>query len=80
MNYANLLRDSFESIEDYRKIVLLLFLIQYDKNLLNEIGFSKNDFNRLSSEFKNILIAQHEEDMEYIKKQEESNNENFLDK
>ena len=64
MNYANYFRDLFESIEGYRKLVLLKFLIQKDKNLLKEIGFSKNDFNRLSFEFKNILIKQHEEYMD----------------
>ena len=30
-----------ESIHDYKKIVLLVFLIQNDKNLLHGIGFSK---------------------------------------
>ena len=43
MNYENYFRDIFESITDYRKIVLLLFLIQNYKNLITEIGFSKND-------------------------------------
>ena len=41
MNNTNYFKDLFESIPDYRKIVLLIFLIQIDKNLLNEIGFSK---------------------------------------
>ena len=31
MNYENYFRDMFESITDYRKIVLLIFLIQNDK-------------------------------------------------
>ena len=48
MNNINYFKDIFESIPDYRKIVLLIFLIQNDKNLLKEIGFSKNDINRLS--------------------------------
>ena len=48
MNNANYFRDLFESITDYRKIVLLIFLIQYDKNLVKEIGFSKNDINLLN--------------------------------
>ena len=58
MNYF---KDLFESIPDYRKIVLLMFLIKDDKNLLKEIGFSKSDINLLSLEFKNILLEQHEE-------------------
>ena len=35
----------FESIPDYRKIVLLKFLIKDNKNLLNGNGFSKSDIN-----------------------------------
>ena len=41
MNNVNYFKDMFESIPDYRKIVLLIFLIQNDKNLLKEICFSK---------------------------------------
>ena len=44
----NYFRELFESIPDYKKIVLLIFLIQNDKNLLKEIGFSKNDINLLN--------------------------------
>ena len=56
MNNINYFKDLFESILDYRKIILLIFLIQNDKNSLPEIGFNKNDINRLSIEFKNILL------------------------
>ena len=72
--------DLFESITEYRKIVLLIFLIQNDKKLLKEIGFSKNDINRLSLEFRNILIEQHEEYLDYVKDQEESIIERILNK
>ena len=48
MNYENYFKDLFESIEDYRKIVLLIFLIKNDKNLLLEIGFSERDINHLN--------------------------------
>ena len=46
MNHENssYFEDMFESITDYRKIVLLIFLIQNDENLLKEIGFSKIGF------------------------------------
>ena len=47
----NYFKDIFESIHDYRKIVLLMFLIQNDKNLLKEIGFNQNDINLLNLEF-----------------------------
>ena len=70
----------FESIPDYRKIVLLIFLIQNDENLLKEIGFSKSDINLLNLVFKKILIEQHEDYLDYIKNEEESNIEKILNK
>ena len=48
MNYENYFKQFFESIEDYRKIVILMFIIQNDKNLLHENGFSAHDVNRLN--------------------------------
>ena len=77
MNYF---KDIFESIIDYKKIVLLIFLIKNDKNLLKEIGFSKNDINLLNLEFKNILLEGFEDYLDYIKDQEESILEKFLNK
>ena len=70
----------FESIHDYNKLVLLLFLIQNDKNLLKETGFTKNDISLLNLEFKNILIEGHEDFLSYIKNQEESKIEKILNK
>ena len=80
MNNVNYFKDIFESIQDYKKIVLLIFLIQNDKNLLKEIGFSKNDINLLNLEFKNILTEQNEDFLSYIKNQEESILEKFLNR
>ena len=54
------------------KKVLIFFFIQNDKNLLKEIGFSKNDINLLNLEFKNKLIEQQEAYLNYIKNAEES--------
>ena len=51
MNNVNCFTDLFESIPGYKKIVLIIFLFQNDKNLLKEVGFSKNDINRLSIDF-----------------------------
>ena len=70
----------FESIPDYRKIVLLIFLIQNDKNLSKEIGFSKNDINPLNLEFKNFLIEGYEEYLNYVENIEESAIEKFFNK
>ena len=80
MNYENYFRDIFNSITDYRKIVLLKFLIRNDKNLLKEIGFDKNDINSLNLEFKNILLEEYEIYLDYIKAQEESILDKFLNK
>ena len=67
MNNVNYFKDLFESIPDYRKIVLLMFLIKDDNNLLKEVGFSKNDINLLSLEFKNILLEEFENYLDYKK-------------
>ena len=77
MNNENYFKDIFESIHDYKNIVLLIFLIQNDKNLLHEVGFSQHDFNRLSIEFKNILLEEFEDYLSYIKNEEESALEKF---
>ena len=62
----------FESITDYRKIVLLICLIQKDKNFVKEIGFSKNDNNLLNLELKNTLKEGQKEYLDYVKTIEES--------
>ena len=80
MDNENYFKDIFESIHDYKKIVLLIFLIQNDKNLLKEIEFSENDINLLNLEFKKILLEEFEEYLSYIKNEEESILEKFLNK
>ena len=80
MNNSNYFKDKFKSIPDDRKIVLLIFLSQNDKNLLNEIGFSKNDINNLNLEFENILLEEYEDYLDYIKNEEESIIEKILNK
>ena len=76
----NYFRELLKSIPYYNKMVLLIFLIQNDKNLLKEIGFRKNDINLLNLEFKNILMQEFEDYLSYIKNEEESVLENFLNK
>ena len=80
MENSNCFKEFFESISDKRKIVLLIFSIQSKKNLLTEIGFNKNNINRLNLEFKNILIEQHEEHLDYVRTEEKSVIEKFLNK
>ena len=80
MNHVNYSEDLFESVSDYRKIVLLILLIQNDKNLLREIDFSERHINRLPVECKDILLYQHENYMKYVKNEEESIVERFMNK
>ena len=80
MDNSNYFKDLFETITNYRKKVVIIFLIQNDKNSLKEIGFSKNDINSLNLEFKNILLEQHENYLDCIKDKEESILEKFLNK
>ena len=80
MGNAFYFRDFFESIMDYRKNVLLIFLFQNDKDLLREFGFSECDIKCLNLEFKNFLIKQHEEYLDYVKNEEESIFEKLLNR
>ena len=78
INYGNYFTDKFESIPDYRKTVLLIFIFQNDDDLVRECGFLKSDINRLNKEFKNILMEQNEEYLDHTKREEESIIEKIL--
>ena len=80
MGNVNYFKDFFESIPDYKNIVLLMFLIKNDVNFLNECGFLKGDINFLYKEFKNILLELNEDYLDHIKNQEESIIEKILNK
>ena len=54
-------KDLFESMFDYRKNVILMFLFKNDDDLLTECCYIKNDYKSLYKEFKNILIEQNED-------------------
>ena len=60
------------------RYVWLIYFGKYDKTLLREIGLSEGDINRLNLDFRNVLIEQHEEYLDYIKNEEESVVEKFL--
>ena len=51
MNNVNFFTDLFESIPDYKKIVLLMFLCKNDVSFLYECGFLKGDINFLYKKF-----------------------------
>ena len=79
MDHVTYFKDIFESKPEYRKIVLLMFLIKKDVDLLIECGFL--NINRLCLDFENFLLEQNEDYLDSIKKNEtESIVERFLDK
>ena len=80
MDNVNYFKDLFESIADYKKLVILIFLIKNDVNFLYESGFLKNNVNFLNKQFKNILLELNEDYFDHIKNQEESILERFLNK
>ena len=80
MNEEDYIKDLFDSIPDYRKIVLLMFLIKNDNDLLHEIGFGERDINHIKSNFKNVILEQIYEYYSYIKNKEESIIEKFINK
>ena len=80
MNYENFFKDLFESIPDFRKVVLLLHLIQNDDDLLKECGILKSDIIRLRKVDKTILIEEIEEHLDYINNEQESVFEIFSNK
>ena len=72
MGHVKYFKDLFDSIQDYRNIVLLMFLIKNEVALLHERGFSKINIVRLCKEFNKILNEQIEEYLDYIRNEEES--------
>ena len=79
MDNVNYFKEMFESIPDYKKIVLLMFLIRNDIIFLYESGFLKGDINSLYKELKNILLELNEDCLDYIKNEEEAIIEKILD-
>ena len=78
MDNVNCFKDLFKSIPDYKKIVLLMFVIKKDVNFLYECGFLKGEINFLYKEFKKILLQLNEEYFDHIKNEEEAVLEKFL--
>ena len=77
MDNVNYFKEMFQSIPDYKKIVLLMFLIKNDANFLYECGFLKGDINFLYKEIKNILLELNENYLDHIKNEEEAISEIF---
>ena len=67
MNTVNYFKDLIESIPNYKKIVLTMFLIKNDVNFLYECGFIKGDINFLYKELKIVLLELNEDYLDQIK-------------
>ena len=80
MNNINYFKELFESIPDYKKIVLLMFLNKNDVIFLYESGFLRGDINFLYKEFENLLLELNEDYLDYFKNQEEALIEKILNK
>ena len=73
-------KDLFESVSEYRKLLLMIFLIKIDTDFLTECRLLKNGIIRFRSKFLNLIIEQYEEHLNYIENQEESTIEKILNK
>ena len=56
-----ILRNNLNQYQIIERLFFIIFLIQSNKDLFGEIGFSKNDIIRLKLECKDILKEHHEE-------------------
>ena len=80
MDYAMVFKNMFESIPEFRKIVLLLFLVKIDVGLITECGFLKTDFICLCEKFNLTSLEQNKDYLGYKKSEKESFVEKILDK
>ena len=67
---TNDFKDLFETIPDYRTVVLLMPLINSGVQIVHECRLLKNHNNPLCLEFRKILFEQNEEDLNCIRKEE----------
>ena len=75
----NYFKDLLESIHDYRKIILLCFIIKQDINILKEFGMSEDFVNKLYKEFKNTAEKELDNYNSHLKNLEEAIIEKILD-
>ena len=71
-------KDMFESIPNYRKIILLCFIIKRDDVLLREFGLSDDFIKKLYDDCKQIMISDMDQYFSHIKNLEESIIEKIL--
>ena len=80
MDQSSYFNDLFKSVPDYRKVVLITFLIKNDVDLLKDCVFLKSVINRLFKKFRKVLMEKNEQNLDHIKNEEESILENNSNK
>ena len=78
MEDINYFKDILESIPNYRKIILLCFIIKRDDIILREFGLSDNFIKKLYDDCKQIMISDMDQYFSHIKNLEESIIEKIL--
>ena len=72
MDQTNYYKGLFGTITDYRKIVLLMFILKNDVDQVNDCRILKKGLKRLHEDFENGLKEQNEYYLEDIKNEEKS--------
>ena len=75
MDRSAFFKDLFEPIPDYRRITLLMLIVEKDNDLLYENVFLNDDVECLLGEFENLFNEQKEDSLDYVKHAEKSINE-----
>ena len=78
MEDINYFKDMLESIPNYRKIILLCFIIKRDDVILREFGLSDDFIEKLYNDCKQIMISDMDQNFSHIKNLEESIIEKIL--
>ena len=72
MEDINYFKDTLNSISNYRKIILLCFIIKRDDKTLREFGLSDNFIEKLYDDCKKIIESDIDQCFSHIKNLEES--------
>ena len=67
MEDINYFKDMLESIPNYRKIILLCFIIKRDDIMLREFGLSDDFIEKLYNDCKQIMINDMNQNFSHIK-------------
>ena len=78
MEDINYFKDMLESIPNYRKNILLCFIIKRDDVMLKEFGLSDNFIKKLYNACKQIMISDMDQYYSHVKNLEESIIEKIL--